>query len=158
MATVPGDRLVALLSPVVSAAGLDLEDVIVRPAGRRSLVQVFVDRDGGVTLDDIARVSRDVSTKLDETDALGTGPYTLEVSSPGVDRPLTLPRHWRRAVGRLIAVTPVSGAPFTGQLVALTVDDVQVDTATGTRTVALSNVQRAVVEVEFVQLNAETAD
>jgi ribosome maturation factor RimP len=158
MATVPRDRLVVLLSPVVSAAGLDLEDVIVRPAGRRSLVQVFVDRDGGVTLDDVARISHDVSAKLDETDALGTGPYTLEVGSPGVDRPLTLPRHWRRAVGRLIVVTPASGAPFTGRLVALTADDVQIDSASGTRTIELSNVQRAVVEVEFVQLDAETAD
>lgn len=143
------DRLVALLGPVVSAAGLDLEDVVVRPAGRRLLVQVFVDKDGGVDLDDVARVSQDVSAKLDESDALGDGPYTLEVGSPGVDRPLTLPRHWRRAVGRLVAVTLSSGETFTGRLVALTGDDAQLDTDTGTRTIAIAAVTRAVVEVEF---------
>ena len=97
-----------LLEPVVRAAGLDLESVRVGSAGRRRLLRVVVDADGGVDLDNIALVSREASARLDDTGAMGEAPYTLEVSSPGVDRPLTQPRHWRRAVGRLVRV-PVSG-------------------------------------------------
>jgi ribosome maturation factor RimP len=97
-----------LLEPVVRAAGLDLESVRVGSAGRRRLLRVVVDADGGVDLDNIALVSREASARLDDTGAMGEASYTLEVSSPGVDRPLTQPRHWRRAVGRLVRV-PVSG-------------------------------------------------
>ena len=101
-------RLERLLEPVVRAAALDLESVRVGRAGRRRLLRVVVDGDGGVSLDSIALVSREVSVRLDDTGAMGEAPYTLEVSSPGVDRPLTQPRHWRRAVGRLVRV-PLAG-------------------------------------------------
>ncbi len=95
--------LLDLLAPVVAAAGYDLEDVTVTAAGRRSLVRVIVDADEGVDLDGVADVSRAVSNALDDGDAFA-GPFVLEVSSPGVDRPLTEPRHWRRARGRLVTV------------------------------------------------------
>ena len=85
-----------LLEPVVESAGYDLEDVTVTPAGKRSLLRVVVDADDGVSLDDVATVSRTVSAALDTSDVMGSGPYVLEVTSPGVDRPLTEPRHWRR--------------------------------------------------------------
>ncbi len=97
--------LASLLEPVIHGAGMDLESVRISKAGRRRLLRVVVDRDGGVGLDDIADISRDVSARLDATRAMGEAPYTLEVSSPGVDRPLTEPRHWRRARGRLVAVS-----------------------------------------------------
>jgi ribosome maturation factor RimP len=98
-------RIDGLLTPVVTAAGYDVEKISVAAAGRRSLVRVVVDKDGGVSLDDVAAVTRLVSDALDDADGdLGGGPYTLEVTSPGVDRPLTEPRHWRRAVGRLVTV------------------------------------------------------
>ena len=99
-------RLAGWIEPVVGSAGYDLEELVVTPAGRRSVVRVVVDRDEGVTLDDIAEVSRAVSEVLDRNDeGMGRTPYVLEVSSPGVDRPLTEPRHWRRNTGRLVAVT-----------------------------------------------------
>jgi len=94
-----------LLEPVITAAGMDLETVRVSPAGRRRLLRLVVDADGGVGLDQIAEVSRDVSARLDASDVMGDVPYTLEVSSPGIDRPLTEPRHWRRAQGRLVSVS-----------------------------------------------------
>src|SRR5499427_9096427 len=94
-----------LLEPVITAAGMDLESVRVSPAGRRRLLKLVVDADGGVGLDQIAEVSREVSVRLDATGAMGEVPYTLEVSSPGVDRPLTEPRHWRRAQGRLVSAS-----------------------------------------------------
>jgi ribosome maturation factor RimP len=99
------ERLSGWIEPVVGAAGYDLEELVVTPAGRRSVVRVVVDRDEGVTLDDIAEVSRAVSDVLDANDdGMGRTPYVLEVTSPGVDRPLTSPRHWRRNVGRLVVV------------------------------------------------------
>jgi ribosome maturation factor RimP len=98
-------RLAGWIEPVVAAAGYDLEELLVTPAGRRSVVRVVVDRDQGVTLDDIAEVSRAVSEVLDQNDdGMGRTPYVLEVTSPGVDRPLTQERHWRRNLGRLVTV------------------------------------------------------
>jgi ribosome maturation factor RimP len=105
-------RLAGWITPVVDSAGYELEELVVTPAGRRSVVRVVVDRDEGVTLDDIAEVSRAVSDVLDaHDDGMGRA-YVLEVTSPGVDRPLTEPRHWRRNVGRLVtvAVGPAGGA------------------------------------------------
>ncbi len=127
-------RLTGWIEPVVSGAGYDLEDLVVTPAGRRSVVRVVVDRDQGVTLDDIAEVSRAVSEVLDANDdGMGT-PYVLEVTSPGVDRPLTEPRHWRRNTGRLVTVTvgPVGRTEeVTGRITA--VGETGVDLARGAR-------------------------
>src|ERR1700761_4818005 len=97
-------RLAELIEPVTAAAGLDLESVRMSVAGRRRLLRVVVDGDHGVSLDDAADVSREISAVLDASNILGDMPYTLEVSSPGTDRPLTQPRHWRRARGRLVRV------------------------------------------------------
>lgn len=101
-------RLTSIIEPVLNAMDLDLEAIKVTTAGRRRVLRIIVDGDGGVSLDDIAEVSREVSARLDAKDAMGDAPYTLEVSSPGVDRPLTQPRHWRRAAGRLVVV-PLTG-------------------------------------------------
>ncbi|WP_341719610.1 ribosome maturation factor RimP [Micromonospora sp. FIMYZ51] len=114
------ERLRAVITPVVDGAGYDLEDFSVSRAGRRHVVRVIVDADGGINLDAVAEVSRAVSAALDAAEASGgdivAGEYQLEVSSPGVDRPLTLPRHWRRNVGRLVRVTVRgAGAPAGGQ-------------------------------------------
>ncbi|RBY82127.1 ribosome maturation factor RimP [Geodermatophilus sp. TF02-6] len=118
-------RLAGVIGPVVDTAGYDLEELVVTPAGRRSVIRVVVDRDAGVTLDDVAEVSRAVSAALDEHDGdMGRAPYVLEVTSPGVDRPLTEPRHWRRNTGRLVTVG-VGPAGATEQVTArlLEVDD-----------------------------------
>jgi ribosome maturation factor RimP len=104
----PAD-LARVLEPVVRAAGMDLESVRVSPAGRRRLLKLVVDADDGVSLDQIAEVSREVSVRLDASGVMGEVPYTLEVSSPGVDRPLTEPRHWRRAQGRLVSAPLATG-------------------------------------------------
>ena len=109
-ASADAERISDLLEPAVTAMGMDLEDVRITSAGRRRLLRVVVDADGGVSLDDIALVSRELSATLDRTTAMGEAPYTLEVSSPGVDRPLTEPKHWRRAIGRLVTV-PLRSQP-----------------------------------------------
>jgi ribosome maturation factor RimP len=104
------DQIMKVAGPVVHALGMDLESVKVTSAGRRRLLRIVVDSDHGVGLDDAAQVSRELSAKLDASDVMGDLPYTLEVSSPGVDRPLSQPRHWQRAAGRKVRV-PLAGSP-----------------------------------------------
>src|SRR3954452_15998727 len=102
------DRLAGVLGEPLAATGLDVEAIDLTPAGKRRLLRVAVDKDGGVTLDDIAEATKEVSRVLDGpagSDVMGEQPYTLEVTSPGTDRPLTHPRHWRRNQGRLVKAT-----------------------------------------------------
>ena len=153
------EQLMSLLAEPVAAVGLDLEDVEIRLAGRRRLIRVVVDRDGGVSLDAVAEVSRVISDLLDESDTLDDTPFVLEVSSPGVDRPLTEPRHWRRAVRRLVSVTTIDGDTFEGRVTfaddAHATFDILTKQSTSARMVAYTNVARAQVQVEFRELDEE---
>lgn len=151
-------RLMQLLEPVVAGAGHDLEDVAVSPAGRRSVVRLVVDRDGGVSLDDVAEVSRAVSAALDQLDDAEPGvlgaSYVLEVTSPGVDRPLTEPRHWRRSVDRLVTAHLNDGSSSTGRV--RSADDhadggVQLDVDGVDRTLPYTELSRGIVQVEFAR-------
>src|SRR5215831_2866088 len=125
--SVDEDRIADVIRPVVAAAGMDLESVRVTAAGRRRLLRVVVDSDRGVSLDDAAAVSRELSAALDAVAVMGDFPYTLEVSSPGVDRPLTDRRHWRRAVGRLVRVAVADSGPVAGRIVSADADGVTLD-------------------------------
>jgi ribosome maturation factor RimP len=129
----PRDHLMKLLEPVVAAQGLDLEDVTITKAGKRRLLRVVVDCDGGVTLDHVADVSQAVSKVLDEDDAMGPAPYTLEVSSPGVDRPLTEPRHARRAAKRLVKAELRDGGVIEGRVLSADDTGVELDVAGAAR-------------------------
>jgi len=147
------DRVERALEPAVSDRGLDLELVDVQPAGRRRVVRVLVDRDGGISLDEVAELSHYLSEVLDASDAMGDQPYVLEVSSPGVDRPLTLPRHWRRAKGRLVIVQLTDGGTIAGRVLRNTDENCVLATDSGDRTLRLSSVARAQIEVEFTHRN-----
>jgi ribosome maturation factor RimP len=159
--TARAEKVAGVLRPVVSP--LELEAVELRTVGRRLVLRVLVDSDHGVTLDDVAVASRAVSDALDASAVLGDEPYTLEVSSPGVDRPLTEPRHWRRSVSRLVAVTLRDGREITGRLLSVTDSDVDLEVNTKGRisraTVGLADVAKAVVQVEFSRVaDAEPDD
>jgi ribosome maturation factor RimP len=143
------DRIEAELAGPLGAQGLDVEAVELTPAGKRRVLRVAVDKDGGVTLDDVADATREVSRVLDGSDVMGEQPYTLEVTSRGVDRPLTLPRHWRRNVGRLVKVTLVEGGTVTGRVVASGDDAVTLEVDAQRREVAQADVAKALVQVEF---------
>ena len=143
------ERVEHALAPAVAERGLDLELVEVQPAGRRRLIRVLVDCDGGISLDDVAALSHHLSEVLDASDAMGDQPYVLEVSSPGVDRPLTLPRHWRRAKGRLVVVELGDGQKISGRIKATTDDAATLSTETGVQSVAFADVANARIEVEF---------
>lgn len=149
----PRARLVQLLTPAIEATGHDLEDVTVSPAGRRKVVRVVVDSDGGVTLDDIAAVSRVVSDVLDEAEKnepqLLAGSYVLEVTSPGVDRLLVAPRHWRRSARRLVKAKLGDGSVVTGRVVSSDETQVVLDVEGTQRTLLLGEIVSATVQVEF---------
>ena len=142
-------RLAELIEPVVAAAGMDLESVRMSVAGKRRLLRIVVDGDHGVSLDDAADVSREISAMLDEVNALGEVAYTLEVSSPGVDRPLTEPRHWRRAVGRLVKVKVTGEGTVEGRILAADADGVTLDLAGGERRFGQGELGAGAIQIEF---------
>ncbi|MBY8871035.1 ribosome maturation factor RimP [Micromonospora sp. PLK6-60] len=161
-------RLREVIEPVVAEAGYDLEDLSVSRAGRRHVVRVIVDADGGINLDAVADVSRAVSAALDAAEEAGgdlvAGEYQLEVSSPGVDRPLTLPRHWRRNVGRLVKVTVrgAAGLPeqraagdrqLTGRVVEADDERVVLETDAGRAGHPYAELGPGRVQVEFNRLD-----
>lgn len=146
------EQLEPAVASAVRGTGLELEELAVTAVGRRWLVRVVVDTPDGtpLDLDAVAEVSRAVSAALDGPDG-ALGAYTLEVSSPGLDRPLTRPRHWRRARLRLVRAHTADGAELLGRVgdvdeagVTLLVDGVP-------RRFELAELGRAVVQVEFAE-------
>lgn len=149
MSALSSERLSALLDPVVVSCGADLEGVTVRKAGKRSSIVVAVDKDGGMSMDAVAEVSRAISEFLDASDAVGNDPYVLEVGSPGVDRPLTLPRHWRRARTRLVEIKLADATTITGRIASSDESSVDIELAKSTRTISYDDIEKALVQVEF---------
>ncbi|MEU5031525.1 ribosome maturation factor RimP [Streptomyces milbemycinicus] len=164
MSTTQSERLRGLLEPLVSARDLDLEEVEVTPAGKRRVLRIVVDSDDGVQLDACAELSRAVSQTLDDTDAMGQHPYVLEVTSPGADRPLTEPRHYRRAAGRLIKARLAEGGELVARITAVDDEglDVEVPGVKGrrptARRLAFKEISKARVEIEFNRKPAEPAE
>ncbi|MDW6059562.1 ribosome maturation factor RimP [Streptomyces sp. FXJ1.4098] len=164
MSTTQSERLRGLLEPLVSARDLDLEEVEVTPAGKRRVLRIVVDSDDGVQLDACAELSRAISQTLDDTDAMGQHPYVLEVTSPGADRPLTEPRHYRRAAGRLIKARLAEGGELVARITAVDDDglDVEVPGVKGrrptARRLAFKEISKARVEIEFNRKPAEPAE
>jgi len=146
-------QIADLLRPLLAEFDLELEAVEVIPAGKRRLLRVVVDGDGpngtGPLLDDIAEASNALSAALDRADVAGSSPYTLEVSSRGVTRPLVQPRHWRRNLGRLVEMTLNGGEVFTGRVVSTTSDTAVLDVEQAQRTVRFTDVETAFVQVEL---------
>lgn len=152
-------ELATKLEPVVLQAvrsvGFDLEQLDVQQAGRRRVLRVIVDSDEGVGLDEVAEASRALAAALDERDDLLGGPYTLEVTSPGVERPLTKPRHWRRARLRLVKARLTEGRELLGRVGPAHDDRVVLLVDGALRELPYAEVERAVVEVEFKQPPAD---
>jgi ribosome maturation factor RimP len=166
-AAVDTARVTSVIEPVLHAMDIDLETVKVSRAGRRRVLRVIVESDGGVSLDDIAEVSREISARLDAKNAMGDAPYTLEVSSPGVDRPLTQPRHWRRAIGRLVVVpmtddntdvqqdSPADPGTLTARVLDADQEGVTLEVDGVKRTVRYGDLGPGRVQIEFGRLSDE---
>ena len=156
------EQVADLLGPILSRFALELEAVEIIPAGRRRLLRVVVDGDGpegrGPLLDDLAEASKALSAALDSSTVAGNGPYTLEVSSRGVSRPLQQPRHWRRNLGRLVAVTTSAGERYTGRIVASSEETAVLEADGQRREIALADVAKALVQVELNRPVADAAE
>ncbi|MBE1611243.1 ribosome maturation factor RimP [Actinopolymorpha pittospori] len=152
------DQVADLLAPVLADAGLDLESVDLTPAGRRTVLRIVVDADDGVTLDQLADTSRAVAKVLDASDVMGAGSYTLEVTSRGVDRPLTEPRHWRRNIGRLVKIVQLDGSQLLGRVTAADESGVDLDADGVQHRVDYAGVAKARVQVEFSKITPVDAD
>ena len=147
------DQISELVTPAVSDQGFYLEDVHVATPGSHRIVTCIVDGDASLNLDQVTTVSRVISELLDEAAFMGETPFTLEVTSPGVDRPLTQPRHFAKNVDRLLKIIKLDGSEVTGRILSNTDQDVTLTVAvkkeTIEQTVSLIDIKRAVVEIEF---------
>ena len=139
-------RLWQVLEPYLAAEGVELDDLEVRGRGRGRMLRVVVDADGGVGMDRIAELSRGLSRLLDEADPIDDS-YTLEVTSPGLERRLRRPAHYRKAVGRDVVITtsePIDGSTSHRGVVAEADDDaVAVDVEGALRRIPLASVAKA---------------
>jgi ribosome maturation factor RimP len=147
------DQISELVTPAVSDLGFYLEDIHIATPGNHRIVTCIVDGDLSLNLDQVTSVSRVISELLDEAAFMGETPFTLEVTSPGVDRPLTQPRHFAKNVDRLLKIVKLDGSEVTGRILSNTDQDVTltvtVKKETVKQTVALADIKRAVVEIEF---------
>ena len=147
------DQISELITPALQQAGYFLEDVNLVTPGNHRIVTVIVDGESALNLDQVTVASKLVSELMDEATFMGETPFTLEVTSPGIDRPLTLPRHFAKNVTRLLKVTKTDGIVVTGRITSNTDLDVTLSVVEKKETkevvVALADIKRAVVEIEF---------
>ena len=147
------DQIAQLVTPSVEEAGYFLEDVHVVTPGNQRIVTCIVDGESALNLDQVTSASKIISGLLDEASFMGETPFTLEVTSPGIDRPLTLPRHFAKNVTRLLKVTLNDGNVVTGRITSSSDNSVLLEVvekkASKEVSVELSDIKRAVVEIEF---------
>ena len=147
------DQISELITPALQKAGYFLEDVNLVSPGQHRIVTVIVDGETGLNLDQVTVASKLVSELLDAAAFMGETPFTLEVTSPGIDRPLTLPRHFAKNVDRLLKVTKTDGLTVTGRILSNTENDVTLSVTEKKDfkevVVALADIKRATVEIEF---------
>ncbi|MEI8066159.1 MAG: hypothetical protein WCH42_02375 [Actinomycetes bacterium] len=142
----------AAITPAITAAGCYLEEITIVPAGKSRILTVIVDSDTHLNLDQVTAVSRGISEITETLEALGDQPFTLEVTSPGIDRPLTLPRHWRKNHGRLVAVVMNDGSEAKGRI-----GDAHENSAiVGDHSINFADVKKAVLEIEFKSLKGDS--
>jgi ribosome maturation factor RimP len=147
------DQIIELVTPAVREAGFYLEDIHIATPGSHRIVTCIVDGDSSLNLDQVTSVSRVISELLDEAEFMGETPFTLEVTSPGVDRPLTLPRHFAKNNDRLLKVIRMDGSEVIGRIASNTDDSVTLVVSlkkeSREEVISLTDIKRALVEIEF---------
>lgn len=139
------EKIAAVLAPIIEASGNFLEDITITSAGKHRILTVVVDSEKHLTLDEVTAVTKSLSEVVENLSEIGDLPFTLEVTSPGVDRPLTLPRHWRKNVGRLINITLNDESKVNGRIGESTDSDVQI----GESKINFADIKKATIEIEF---------
>jgi ribosome maturation factor RimP len=139
------EKIVAALAPIIEASGNFLEDLTITSAGKHRILTVVVDSEKHLNLDEVTAITKLLSEVVENLSEIGDLPFTLEVTSPGVDRPLTLPRHWRKNLGRLINITLNDDSKVTGRIGESTESDVQIDESK----IKFADIKKATIEIEF---------
>jgi ribosome maturation factor RimP len=139
------DDVASAIRPIIEAGGNYLEEIKIVAAGKRKLITVIVDSDSYLNLDQVTAVSRDISEVIENVKSLGDTPFTLEVTSPGTDRPLTLPRHWKKNEGKLVKISLVDGGNTEGRITSSNDSSVELDSGT----VNYSDIKKALLQIEF---------
>ncbi|MFM8673112.1 MAG: ribosome maturation factor RimP [Candidatus Nanopelagicus sp.] len=142
------EEISAAITPALSNLGFYLEDVVITSAGRRSMITVIVDGDTHLSLDQVTQVTKAIGEIIENIQSLGQSPFTLEVTSPGLDRPLTKPRHWRKNINRLVKVVLLDGKEIKGRVR----DSTQISVTIDEQVINLSDIKRATLEIEFKQV------
>ncbi|MEJ7636178.1 ribosome maturation factor RimP [Aeromicrobium sp.] len=148
------DRLANLVSECVSDLALDVEAIELTPAGNKRVLRIALDRDGGVGIDHITAATRALSEALDSSEAMGSQPYTLEVTSRGVDRPLTAPRHWRRNAGRLVRLRLTDDSSIDGRIGDSDDQGVHIEGRSGSQRLTYDQINTALVQTELNRKDA----
>ena len=142
------EEISAVITPAINALGFYIEDITITSAGRRSLITVIVDGDTHLSLDQVTVATKAISEIMETISAVGDNSFTLEVTSPGIDRPLSKPRHWHKNIDRLVKVVLLDGNVILGRIKNSSQESAQVDEAV----VNFSQIKRATLEVEFKQV------
>ena len=135
----------AAITPALEALGFYLEDVTIISAGRRSMLTVIVDGDTHLSLDQVTSATKAIGEIVESVQSLGETPFTLEVTSPGLDRPLTKVRHWQKNINRLVKVVLLDGSEIKGRIIDVSEVSARVDE----KNINYSDVKRATLEIEF---------
>jgi len=135
----------AAITPALEALGFHLEDVTIISAGRRSMLTVIVDGDTHLSLDQVTSATKAIGEIVESVQSLGETPFTLEVTSPGLDRPLTKVRHWQKNINRLVKVVLLDGSEIKGRIIDVNEVSARVDE----KNINYSDVKRATLEIEF---------
>jgi len=145
------DEISAVIAPVVAASGNYLEEVTITPEGKSRILTVIVDSDTHLNLDQVTAVTREISDLLETHPALGDQPFTLEVTSPGIDRPLTQLRHWKKNHGRLVSAICIDGREIKGRIGGVELGVVVI----GELQIPLADIEKAMIEIEFKSIKGE---
>jgi ribosome maturation factor RimP len=145
------DEISAVIAPVVAALGNYLEEVTITPEGKSRILTVIVDSDTHLNLDQVTAVTREISDLLETHPALGDQPFTLEVTSPGIDRPLTQLRHWKKNHGRLVSALCIDGREIKGRVGEVELGVVVI----GELQIPLADIEKAMIEIEFKSIKGE---
>ena len=142
------EEISAAITPTLSDLGFYLEDITITSAGRRSMLTVIVDGDTHLSLDQVTVATKAISEIVENIQSLGQAPFTLEVTSPGLDRPLTKPRHWRKNIDRLVKIVLLDGKEIKGRVK----DATEISATIDEQVIKFSDIKRATLEIEFKQV------
>ena len=143
------EQVAAAITPAIESLGFYVEDIAITYAGKRSMLTVIVDGDTHLSLDQVTVATKAISEIVENLPTLGNNPFTLEVTSPGLDRPLTKPRHWQKNKDRLIKIILINDKEITGRIKDSTQSAVTVDE----QVINFADIKRATLEIEFKQVN-----